>query len=100
MDAKAETQIGSNKDKGETLFGCYWQYCDRIGERPLPGNQFTPTLLDLCQNVLKLKVFKRRSNQFHYLVGLRLRTSSDAHIPVWQEWIVSHHDGSGESDEE
>ena len=100
VDAKAETQIGSNKDKGETLFGCYWQYCDRIGERPLPGNQFTPTLLDLCQNALKLKVFKRRSNQFHYLVGLRLRTSSDAHIPIWQEWIVSHHDGSGESHEE
>ena len=99
LDADAKTPIGSDKNKADTLFGSYWQYCDSIGMRPLPGCQFTPALLDLCQNVLNLPVRKGRNNQFHYFDGLRLRNPNDAHIPFWQEQIVSHCDGLVEGDE-
>lgn len=98
LDLNAKTPIGSNKNKPETLFGSYWQYCDRIGLPPLPGSQFTPALLDLCQYVLSLQVHKGRNNQFHYLAGLRLRTPNDAHIPFWQERIASHRDVQGKGD--
>ncbi len=98
FDAEAETQIGSDKDRSDTLFGSYWQYCDSIGARPFPGSQFTPALLDLCQNVLNLPVSKRRSNQFHYFAGLRLRTPNDADTPFWQEWAVTFRDGLEERD--
>lgn len=98
LDPDAESRIGNDKNNGKTLFGSYWQYCDNIGVRPLPGSQFTPALLDLCQNVLKLPVSKGRNKQFHYFAGLRLRTSNDVHIPVWQEWVVLHSDGQEDGD--
>lgn len=98
VDKNAETQIGNDKSDSETLFGSYYQYCDQIGVRPLSGNQFTPTLLDLCQNVMNIPVHKGRNNQFHYCSGLRLRTLHDDDISLWQENFTSNHDGLAECD--
>lgn len=78
----AKTQIGNDKNDVETLFGSYWQYCDLTGSIPKSSREFSPNLLDLCQNILHWNITKQTTNKGKFILGLRLRTGLDSNLPT------------------
>lgn len=92
-DRLAQEQVGNDRSNDQTLFGSYWQYCDRTGSRPKGSREFSPALLDLCSNVLGWDVAKKSTMHGRFIAGLRLRTAADAHLPLCLE-ALSVYDGS------
>jgi len=75
--------VGDDKDNLDTLFGHYFQFCTRTNSKPKGSREFTPHLLDLCNNVLGWSdVQRKRTSSARLIQGLRLRRQGyDDHIP-------------------
>lgn len=81
IDPEAMEQIGADKDNAATLFGSYHQYCHRTGSRAKGSREFSPGLLDLCQNILGWRdIEKVTKSNGKFIRGLRLRTDGDANL--------------------
>lgn len=109
VDPEAMEQIGSDKDNAATLFGSYHQYCHRTGSRARGSREFSPGLLDLCQNILGWHAIEKvtKSNG-KFIKGLRLRIDGDADIlnpidalsiPRVVSGSTRHSDGSSDGSE-
>lgn len=74
--------VGSNKEDAFSLFGSYYQWCQNTGSKPVGLREFSPRLLDLCQNIIGWSDVDRRrhtTGEFkgrYAIDGLKLRTDS------------------------
>ena len=91
-DPFAFTSVGNDKTQKETLFGSYWDFCDRTGSRAKGSREFSPSLIDLCQSILGWEDVQRKrlgGIGTRGIAGLRLRTAADADIPFLLESLVN-----------
>lgn len=88
LDEEELTQIGSDKGNAQTLFGSYWQYCDRIGAKPKNLREFSPNLLELANLTLEMPVEKIINKNGKHIKGLRLRGEFDSSLPNPIESLV------------
>ena len=90
-DPLASTQIGNDKNEGDngntpkTLFGSYCQYAKNGGTQLKSVTNFSPDLIELCSNILKLPVEREHTRNGKVIKGLRLRTLNDNHIPTYEK---------------
>lgn len=80
-DSHGSERIGMDKTDATTLYGSYFQYCDRTGSRAKGSREFSPALLDLINNILHWDVGKKRLTSGFILEGLRLRAAADLSKP-------------------
>jgi P4 family phage/plasmid primase-like protien len=80
-DPLASERVGADKNDESSLFGSYYQYCDRTGSRAKGSREFSPALLDLVNNILHWGVEKKRVTSGFIIQGLRLRTPADLAQP-------------------
>jgi putative DNA primase/helicase len=59
------------------LYAKYKSYCDDSGSKPKGLNNFTPDLLELCNDSLGLSISKKHTMTGKVIKGLRLRTDND-----------------------
>jgi P4 family phage/plasmid primase-like protien len=92
FDPLASERVGVDKADVNTLFGSYYQYCDRTGSRAKGNREFSPALLDLVNNILHWDVEKKRVSSGFIIQGLRLRTPADLAEPYCIEALstLSH----------
>ena len=88
-DPAAVTAIGNDKNEGEngntpmTLFGSYCFYTKGTGGQAKSVTNFSPDLLELCNNILKQPVEKVLIRNRKFIKGLRLRVKgTDDDIPT------------------
>ena len=88
-DPAAVTAIGSDKNEGEngntpmSLFGSYCLYTKGTGGQAKSVTNFSPDLLELCNNILKQPVEKVLIRNRKFIKGLRLRVKgTDDDIPT------------------
>ena len=90
-DPFAFSTVGNDKTQKETLFGSYWNFCDRTGSRAKGSREFSPSLIDLCQSILGWEDVERKrlgGIGTRGIAGLRLRTAADADVPFLLESLV------------
>lgn len=87
-DPTGLTPIGRDRQEGDngntpiTLFGSYCQYAKMSGLQAKSIKNFSPDLLELCNNILKLPIQKRELRTGNFIQGLRLRSDGvDDDIP-------------------
>jgi putative DNA primase/helicase len=87
-DLTGLTPIGRDRQEGDngntpvTLFGSYCQYAKMSGLQAKSIKNFSPDLLELCNNILKLPIQKRELRTGNFIQGLRLRSDGvDDDIP-------------------
>ena len=59
------------------LYKGYQYYCEDSGLKPKSLNNFTPSLIELCNDSLGHSIAKKRSSGGIFVEGIRLRGSSD-----------------------
>lgn len=73
-DLESCEAIGDDKDDTTALFGSYYQFTVKSGGRPKGIKEFSPNLLELCQNILGwTNVEKVKTRTGRFIKGLRLR---------------------------
>ncbi|MEB3309752.1 MAG: phage/plasmid primase, P4 family [Snowella sp.] len=93
-DPLASTPIGNDKNEGDngnppgTLFGSYCAHAKKIGMQPKSLNNFSPDLLELCNNILKWTIQKQQKRTGNFIQGLRLRSSGDDDIPTYEALLA------------
>lgn len=87
-DPTGLTPIGRDRQEGDngntpiSLFGSYCQYTKMSGLQAKSIKNFSPDLLELCNNILKLPIQKRELRTGNFIQGLRLRSDGvDDDIP-------------------
>jgi putative DNA primase/helicase len=86
----ASERVGVDKADEASLFGSYFQYCDRTGSRAKGSREFSPALLDLVNNILHWGVEKKRATAGFMIYGLSLRQASDSAEPYCIEALSTH----------
>lgn len=76
-DSQASTQIGNKSSPENCLYPHYLKYCQFNHLSPETLNNFSPKLLELCQQI-GWQVQRKRSHKGYTIVGLRLRTENDS----------------------
>ena len=62
------------------LYKGYQYYCEDSGLKPKSLNNFTPSLIELCNDSLGHSIAKRRLSGCNIIEGLRLRTHLDTDL--------------------
>lgn len=93
-DPDVLTSIGRDRNEEDngntpiTLFGSYCQYAKMSGLQAKSVKNFSPDLLELCNNILKLPIQKRKLRTGNFIQGLRLRIDGvDDDIPRYDSQL-------------
>ncbi|MEP0914205.1 phage/plasmid primase, P4 family [Leptolyngbya sp. GB1-A1] len=84
-------RVGNDREDISTLFGSYYRYCEKTGSRPKGSREFSPALLELCNNdpALNWGLQKKRESSGFVIYGLRLRRPElDASLPYCLEALA------------
>lgn len=100
-DPMAQTPVGSDRHEYKnrtpiTLYGSYCKHAAESGTQAKSIKNFSPDLLELCNRILGWPIEKRATMTGKVIVGLRLRTEFDDHIPTHDAKLdqpVMTHDG-------
>lgn len=64
------------------LYKGYQSYCEESGLKPKSVNNFTPALLELCNDSLGHSIAKKHSMKGKVIEGLRLKIDSDVDVKI------------------
>jgi putative DNA primase/helicase len=64
------------------LYSLYKSYCDDSGTKHKGINNFTPSLIELCNDSLGYSIAKKHSMKGKVIEGLRLKMDSDAGVKI------------------
>jgi len=88
----ASERVGDDRADETTLYGSYYRYCDRTGSKAKGSREFSPALLELCNNdpALAWGLEKKRAAGGFLIHGLRLRTAADTDLPYCLESLKAN----------
>ncbi|MBD1833331.1 hypothetical protein H6F61_11745, partial [Cyanobacteria bacterium FACHB-472] len=89
-DPMAATPVGNDANDDKTLFGSYCEHCRGSGTLPRASKNFSPDLLELCQQILGWTEIEKISTKTGKVIkGLRIRRHlDDGNIPTY-DWTLS-----------
>ena len=76
-DDQGFVQVGNDKEKLDTLYGAYCEYCRGAGLSPKSNKNFSPDLVELANRIIGWNVTPEKTRTGKIIRGIRLRQTFD-----------------------